>query len=400
MTSAKQRFLEYYKEARSKATYKSYKRGLVLFAEYYGKSCDIALKQRRKDVASEDYERNQRFVREIEKFHQWLLKQGYSVNSSRTMTLGIMQLFRYYGVPIVLPPQSKVSRTVVSTRTYIPKIEQLRRMFQLSDLREKVILSLGLDLAWRISDFIQIKREDLPDLNQKPPIPFEVITGKEQVISSTFISSETVELLKVYFPTLSKTNPYLFPSNGKRHLKDEAINGILKKLAVKAKLKIPKRKRLTFHSLRKRFLSTAYTIGIDNEISKLLVGKSIGKAIETYLEDANLKQSFIKIRETSLNLTNGRFHMDSEDSEIAKLKKENETLKLQIRGLSLLFQSEILSKAGKKLEKFSVIQASTEPKGEKPIETILEAVAKAEKQRQKREYDKMLAETNGFNHKS
>jgi len=33
MTSAKQRFLDYYREARSKGTYKSYKRGIALFEE-------------------------------------------------------------------------------------------------------------------------------------------------------------------------------------------------------------------------------------------------------------------------------------------------------------------------------------------------------------------------------
>jgi len=47
MTSAKQRFLDYYREARSKGTYKSYKRGIALFEEYYGKSCDEALEERK-----------------------------------------------------------------------------------------------------------------------------------------------------------------------------------------------------------------------------------------------------------------------------------------------------------------------------------------------------------------
>lgn len=122
--SAKERFLDYYKNARSKGTYKSYKRGLALFEEYYGKSSDVALEERKQDVASEDYEQNQRFVREVEKFHAWLLDRDYSINTARTMTLGIMQLFRYYGVPIVLPPQSKASKTVMTTKTYIPRMER------------------------------------------------------------------------------------------------------------------------------------------------------------------------------------------------------------------------------------------------------------------------------------
>lgn len=54
MTSAKQRFLDYYKEARSKGTHKSYKRGLALFEEYYGKSCDLALEERKQDTQSKE----------------------------------------------------------------------------------------------------------------------------------------------------------------------------------------------------------------------------------------------------------------------------------------------------------------------------------------------------------
>lgn len=402
MISAKQRFLDYYKEARSKGTYKSYKRGLALFEEYYGKSCDIALKQRREDVASDDYERNQRFVREIEKFHKWLLKEGYSINTARTMSLGIMQLFRYYGVPIVLPPQSKVSKTVVSTKTYIPKIQQLRKMFQIANLREKVILSLGLDLAWRINDFAKLKKEDIPDLGEQTPIKIEIITQKEDVISSTFISNETVELLKAYIPTLKKENPYLFPSNGKRHLKDEAINKILKKLVKKAKVKIPRNKRFTFHGLRKRFLSTAYTLGIDNEVSKLLVGKSIGKAMETYLEDVNLKNAFLEIREKTLSLSNekAKSEIEMKDLEIAKLKKENEQLKLQMKGFAQLFSEDIMKKVDAKMkaEGITPIKDDTETTIEDVLET-LENIGKAEKEKQKREYDKLLAETNSFNHK-
>jgi hypothetical protein len=39
-----------------------------------------------------------------------------------------------------------------------------------------------LNHAWRFSDFINLKKDDLPDLNQKPPIPFQRITEKENVV--------------------------------------------------------------------------------------------------------------------------------------------------------------------------------------------------------------------------
>jgi len=390
MISETQEFLDYYLKARSKQTHKSYKRGLALFEEYYKKSCDEALKQRRLDVQNKDRYTQKRFTRELEKFHKWLLDQNYSINTSRTMTLGILQLFRYYGMPI----SDVAFKTTITTKTFIPSIEQLRKMFQIADLREKVILSLGLDLAWRIGDFVSIKKEDIPDLEEKTPIPFERITEKESVISSTFISNESVQLLKTYIPTLKTHNPYLFPSNGKTHLKDEAINRTLKKLAIEANIKIPKKKRFTFHSFRKRFLSTCYNNNVESEISKLLVGKAIDKSMETYLGDVKLRNVFVQVRQEALSLTNtkAKSEIEMKDVEIAKLRKEIEMLKYAMKGMAETFKDSIEEKAKGMF---------TEPEREQlePLK-LLQAMGKLETEKEKREYDKLQAETNSFNHET
>ena len=308
LSKAKQ-FLDYIQNARSKSTYKMYRIGIKLFEEYYGKNADEILEERKQDVLSGDFQRTRRFAREMEKFYNWLVKEGYSENTARTNCQGILQFFRFYGFAVALEPHSKISRTTVSSKTWIPSIEDLRKMFKIADLRAKVILSLGLDVAWRVNDFLQIKKNDI-DLTKKPPIPIEKITQKQKILSSTFISSETVELLKAYIPTLPKNNDYLFPSKlrPKQPIDSETVNKILKDLTLKAKIKIPKNKRFTFHSLRKRFLSTAYTLGIDSEISKLLVGKSIGSSVETYLYDVKLQDAFKLVR-GNLKLSNGTFFL-------------------------------------------------------------------------------------------
>ena len=162
--------------------------------------CRHNFRERKQDILSNDFERRKRFDREVEVFYKWELDQGYALSSARTNTLGIIQFFRYFGMPvnptIPMPPPT--------TKTYIPRIDELRRMFQVADLRGKVILSLGLDLAWRISDFIKLKKEEIPDLNGEVPIPFQKVTTKENIVSATFISTETTELSKAYLPNLPK----------------------------------------------------------------------------------------------------------------------------------------------------------------------------------------------------
>jgi len=296
-------FLNYVKETKSKNTWKEYKHGIEKFAEWFGKSPNEIMELRTQDWASTDLHQKKRFVREIEKFHKSLIEKGYTINSARTICLGLMQLFRFYEMPVTIQTGSDVSKTVVSTKDYVPTPEQYREMFKMADdLRSKIIISLGKDLGWRIGDFVKIRKEQLPNLEQEPPILFELITEKEDVLAKSFISAETVELLKQYLPTTPKENPYLFPSNSEKFIDSDTINRSLKQLAEKANIKIPQNKRLRFHAFRKRFLSTCANLSIDVNIAKILVGKDVESSMLAYLSEVEHRIAFLKVHEV-LRLT-------------------------------------------------------------------------------------------------
>ena len=402
--SETQKFLDYIKEAKSKNTYKSYRVSLRLFEEYYGKSCDEVLKERREDVSSGDFERNRRFAREIEKFHSWMIKQGYTINSARANTIGIRQLFKFYGMPVVLEPQTSVTQTVITTKDFVPTIDQYKDAFNVADLRTRVLISMGLDLGWRVGDVRKLRKDQMPDLNRETPIPFDLITEKENVISKSFLSAETVELLKTYIPTLKEANPYLFPSNGKGYLKGQAVNEAVRQAFKKAKIKIPKGKRLRFHAFRKRFLSTCANLKIDVNIAKILVGKSVEKSMLTYLSEVEHKNAFIEVKE-KLSLTSGRVktEMEAKDVEIARLSKQVSELRLVVKSLTEIFGEEIARKTIEKLKQQGKlttlpIKTQTEIKARKkitdPYELLL-ALAKAKEEEDAKEYEKIIANNNG-----
>ena len=156
---------------------------------------------------------------------------------------------------------------------------------------------MATDLGLRIGDFINLKKSDLPLLNQEAPISFDIMTGKEDVIACGFLSQETAELLKIYLPTLEdkKNNPFLFPSNGINHISEEWLNRLLSRLTEKAKINL-NNKKFTFHCFRKMFLSTAIDSGIGLTAGKKLVGKSIAKSDDTYLTTVNLRKKFVQIK--------------------------------------------------------------------------------------------------------
>ena len=285
-------------------TKKGYRYGIKKFCEWYGKSAEEILEIRKDDLTQRTGEnlieyknRASRFAKEIEKFHSYLLSQGYSTNSSRNLTIGVRQLFRFYQMPVRIRAGSKVTKTVKTSKSFPLRIEHVRKMFKVADLRERVLLSMATDLGLRISDFIKLKKNDLPPLYQEPPIPFDVVTGKEEVIAHGFLSQETADLLTAYLPTLGrkKDNSYLFPSNGNHHISDEWLNRLLQRLADKSKIAM-NGKSLTFHCFRKMLLSAAIDSGIGLTAGKKLCGKAIAQSDDTYLTTVNLQKKFTQLK--------------------------------------------------------------------------------------------------------
>ncbi|HUT17444.1 MAG TPA: tyrosine-type recombinase/integrase, partial [Acidobacteriota bacterium] len=284
-------------------TRKGYRFGLNKFVEWFGKPAEEVLAMRQKDLTQKPGEnlieyknRAARFEKEIEKFHSHLIEKGYSINSARNMTLGIRQLFRYYQMPVAMRSGSRVSQTVQTTKNFPLTIDHVRKMFEVANLKERTVLSLAVDTGLRISDFIAVKKADLPSLDEEPPIAFELLTQKEKIPAHCFLSQESVDLLKTYIPTLRKKNNfYLFSSNGKSHISDEAVSKMLKRLAEKAQIDL-NGKRLSFHCFRKMFLSASIDSGIGLTAGKLMCGKAVPKSDSTYLTSVKLRELFIQLK--------------------------------------------------------------------------------------------------------
>lgn len=279
--------------------------GLKKFFEWYGKTPDQVLQERKDDLTQRPNEdlityknRASNYSKIIERFHAHLLDKGYKINTAKSLTNGLRQLFRYYQMDIKVRNGSSINRTVKTQRNFPLTIEHVRKMYEIANFRERVILSMATDLGLRVSDFLKIQKQDLPDLSLKAPISFDIMTDKEDVIATGFLSQETVELLKKYLETLPKENPYLFPSSqhNPRAISRTQMGNLLKDLAKKAGLKVNNGKSLTFHCFRKMLLSASIDSGIGLTAGKKLVGKTIPQSDDTYLTTVKLGEMFIKVK--------------------------------------------------------------------------------------------------------
>jgi len=282
---------------------------------------------------------------------------------------------------------SEVTHKVVTTKDYIPSVSQYRDMFNCGTLLDRIIISQGLDLAWRIGDFLNQKKEQLPNLDEQTPIPYDLITQKEEVISKSFLSEQTVQLLKTYIKTLPEDNPYLFPNGNGGHLKGESINKRLRQLAKKTKIKLPSGKRLRFHAFRKRFLSECANLKIDINTAKILCGKSVSADMLAYLSEVEHRKAFEEVHERLRVSTQPELKavVSVKQSEIEALKKRIEELEILNRGLIEMFKQP------------SIEISKARIKGaERPLAFMeyIKTLGKQAIQRDQQEYRKLIEENN------
>lgn len=381
-------FLKYVQKSRAKNTLIMYREGLKRFTEWYGKTANEVLQERLKDVKSDDLLKKRRYRRKIEEFHRYLIKEkAYTPNSANYYCQGIRALFSFYEVSVKVSREIQKKRK--TTRDFVPRIDQYAAMSRSADnLRDKVIVSMGLTLGWRISDFAKIRKDTLPNLDEQSPIPFEVITEKEQTIAKSFLSDEVVELLKQYIPTLSEKNPYLFPSNGKGNLDHTTFNRIVRELAEKADIKMPKGKRIRFHCFRKRFYSEAANLRINVNIARLLVGKAVEPSELAYLSEVNLREAFLKISER-LRLTEKKPKIATKET--SELEKRLERLERKLNLIAVIYP-DAEEKANEMLKTLGFI--THEQIIKMTFNEKLDTIVKEEERKQQEEYDKLIAENN------
>lgn len=298
-----QEFLDYIFESKAKNTAKSYRNALRHFAKWYkGEySTEVLseiLEERKTSLEGKTPKEKRRFERLIEKWHRHQTNSGASVNSARSRYVAVVQFFNYFDLDLkvsIIP--SEVKKSVISERDYRLTVEELRQMYEVADLRGRAILLMAKDLGLRLSDFRMIKVEQLPNLDAKPPIAFNIETRKEHVWTKGFLSAETIKVLKTYLATLKKRkrpSPYLWPSNGQHPLDEDSFGVWLKKLAEKAGIKTGNQ-RLTFHCFRRLLMRAAIETGVGLTAAKLMVGKAVAKSDETYIAKAKLRDAFIKL---------------------------------------------------------------------------------------------------------
>lgn len=275
---------------------------MELFQEYAQKPLEEILEQRRKDLMSSDISKRRKLENIVKKFYFWLItEKKVTEQTAFVYVQSLRSIFSYFNVPL---RKIGIRRTATVPKDWIPTLDQLRLLYKIAGLREKLIISLAKDVPVRIGDFLKIKLSDIKPLLTKAsqPYSFFIRTEKHKIPMKCFLSEETLELLNIYVKQLSPDQKYLFS------IDKDTINWNLKQLVKKAGIDVGNL-RIRFHMFRKLFISTASSLGINRDIIRLLTGKKVSEDMLPYLEGVNLYYEWKKVNEhlkLSVSQSNGR----------------------------------------------------------------------------------------------
>jgi integrase len=257
----------------SPQTRRSYKFALATFEAWYKKPV--------KDLLSEP-----ELTRLLEKY--WVyLKETYKSNTPRSKFNPVLQYVKFNGIEPKIRKSLHVHKQIVSVNDHVLSMVEVRKMYGVSSLEEKIMLKVWM-LGLRVSDASLLEWTDF-DFGESIDELKEVriVTKKEETPAFLYIDREFQILLKHYLPTIDQENKFLLQSNkGGRYSEKQLIRKIQ---ALRDRAGIKTTKVFGWHIGRDLVLTTGVNLGLNSWGLKIMVGKSTGASIWSYISHVNLK---------------------------------------------------------------------------------------------------------------
>ena len=300
-------------EAQKRSTAVKYRSHWEKFAEFTGLTGDEILAQK-KAAGKDDFT----WEKKVVNFVNWLReKKGLSPNAASSCAQAIRGFFRYHHSDLILNRQEaqKMNDTTRTTEDYPLNLEEIKRMAEVANLKEKYILLAGKSFGLRGGDFLSLTRGHLePFIDREPPISIgEIITDKEAGVKAyPFIDADARPVIKLMLAKMTQEGR-ISPEEKMVEYNDEVqVSRVLQRLARRACINTGGR-RIRFHLMRK-FLCDHLASYMSESKWKQVVGKQIMEA--AYVGVDTLRKDWIRAME-DISFTYGK---NEDVQKIAKLE--------------------------------------------------------------------------------
>jgi len=253
---------------------------LYKFSKYLGKTPDQLIHEASIDSSSSEWLRQR-----LEDYLLALKSRGASPSYLILCIEAVKALYKTNGLEFKFDKPLK-NITVYQDRT--PRPEELQKLLEVANLREKVIVSMLALGGFRLSTLVRLKyRHVKHDLERGiTPIHIHVeseITKGKYGDYDTFIGSEAVEFLKLYLEerrrrgeVISDESPLIATEHRPpRPLTEVSVYSLINRLYAKAgliRIGEGKRHEVRVHSLRKYFRTWLASRGVPAEYIEYMMG--------------------------------------------------------------------------------------------------------------------------------
>jgi len=320
----------------SPQTRKSYRSGIKNFEKWHIKPIETLIAQTDDELGHV-----------INKYYGFV-KQTHPQNTCRSMVNPVVQYLKYYGKNPKYKKNLGIYTTTLTTRDHMLNIDEVREMWKVASLEEKVMVKTWL-LGLRIGDACKLTWSQFNIKPSDEPQEILINTRKESIIAHVFIDAEFQKLLEKYINNLNKSVKYLFQSEKGGNCKEKQLLRRLQSLQKKAGID-SNGQVFGWHIGRKLFLRTCAELGITSWNAQMMCGKAVDKSIATYINGLQLKNDAMKVHNVlKMEISNGNGKVTKLEESVLALEKENAELKLVLRGMTTVFGQEILAKAREQL---------------------------------------------------
>jgi hypothetical protein len=331
--------------SQKKSTRLAYKSSWLHFLEFAKLSGDQILADRKTD---KDF----RWEKQVLAVKTWLVEtKGQAENTAKSVTTAARSFFAFHrvGLEFRKPEKARLKEAHAKSEDYRFSVADLQKMFNVANLVEKYVLTVGKSFGLRAGDFMKLTKGDLEAyIDREPPISIGAYsTQKEGVKAYPFIDADAQPIIKLMLEKMTREGRTKPSEKMLTYTHKMQLSRVLKRLVQKAGLNVGN-KNVKFHCLRK-FLIDHLSSYMSESKWKQLVGKSISEA--AYVSPEGLRQDYARVTSETCFST---------PTQLIELQKRQEAIEELVSGLTAE-QKEKMERYGLSLKSLRLSRKQRKP---------------------------------------
>ena len=332
--------------SQKKSTRSAYKSSWLHFLEFAKLSGDQILADRKSDKVF-------KWEKQVLAVKTWLVEtKGQADNTAKAVTTAARSFFAFHrvGLEFRKPEKARLKEAHAKSEDYRFSVADLQKMFNVANLTEKYVLTVGKSFGLRAGDFMKLTKGDLEAyIDREPPISIGAYsTQKEGVKAYPFIDADAQPIIKLMLEKMTREGRTKPSERMLTYTHKMQLSRVLKRLVQKAGLNVGN-KNVKFHCLRK-FLIDHLSSYMSESKWKQIVGKSISEA--AYVSPEGLRQDYARATPETCFST---------PTQLIELQKRQEAIEEIVSGLSVE-QKEKMERHGLSLRSLRLSRKRRKPR--------------------------------------